>query len=86
MGWLLPALTAERFETQRGVVLNERRQSYENRPYGLAQFAIARALFPDGHPYSLADDRRARRTCGPRRSTTCATSSRATTIRATPRS
>ena len=52
MGWLLPALTAERFETQRGVVLNERRQSYENRPYGLAQFVIARALFPEGHPYS----------------------------------
>jgi zinc protease len=52
MGWLLPALTADRFEAQRGVVLNERRQSYENRPYGLAQFAIARALFPEGHPYS----------------------------------
>ena len=52
MGWLLPALTAERFETQRGVVLNEKRQSYENRPYGLAQFAMARALFPDTHPYS----------------------------------
>ena len=52
MGWLLPALTPERFETQRGVVLNERRQSYENKPYGLAQFAIARSLWPDGHPYS----------------------------------
>ncbi len=52
MGWLLPAVTAERFEAQRGVVLNERRQSYEGRPYGLAQFRIARALFPDGHPYS----------------------------------
>jgi zinc protease len=52
MGWLLPALSAERFETQRGVVLNERRQSYENRPYGLAQFAIMEALFPPAHPYS----------------------------------
>ena len=52
MGWLLPALTPERFETQRGVVLNERRQNYENRPYGLTQFAIARALYPAGHPYS----------------------------------
>src|SRR5258708_5961237 len=31
MGYLLPALTRERFETQRSVVLNERRQSYENR-------------------------------------------------------
>jgi zinc protease len=51
MGWLLPALTDGRLETQRGVVLNERRQSYENRPYGLAQFAIMRALFPAHHPY-----------------------------------
>jgi zinc protease len=52
MGWLLPALTAERFETQRGVVLNERRQSYENRPFGLAQFAIARQIYPADHPYA----------------------------------
>lgn len=51
MGWMLPALTLARFETQRGVVLNERRQSYENRPYGLAQFALLRALFPPDHPY-----------------------------------
>jgi zinc protease len=33
-------------------VLNERRQSYENRPYGLAQFAVMEALFPPAHPYS----------------------------------
>jgi len=52
MGWLLPALTAARFETQRNVVLNERRQSYENRPYGLASFALHQALFPYEHPYS----------------------------------
>jgi zinc protease len=52
MGWLLPALTDARFETQRSVVINERRQNYENRPYGLASFALSRALFPDGHPYS----------------------------------
>jgi zinc protease len=51
MGWLLPALSQERFETQRGVVLNERRQSYENRPYGLAQFALMEALFPEPHSY-----------------------------------
>jgi zinc protease len=51
MGWLLPAVTEERLETQRRVVLNERRQSYENRPYGLAQFAIMEALYPPGHPY-----------------------------------
>jgi len=51
MGWLLPALTDVRFETQRGVVLNERRQNYENRPYGLAQFALMQAMYPADHPY-----------------------------------
>ena len=51
MGWLLPALTDERFTNQRDVVLNERRQSYENRPYGLAQFALLAAIFPPDHPY-----------------------------------
>lgn len=51
MGWLLPALSEERFNTQREVVLNERRQSYENRPYGLAYFALLDALHQGGHPY-----------------------------------
>ncbi len=64
MGYLLPALTRERFETQRDVVLNERRQNYENRPYGMAMMAIASALFPPEHPYhwmtiGAADDIRA---------------------------
>ncbi len=51
MGWLVPALSAERFETEREVVLNERRQSYENRPYGLAHFALSEAIYPSDHPY-----------------------------------
>jgi zinc protease len=51
MGWLVPALSEERFETEREVVLNERRQSYDNRPYGLASFALAEAMFPPEHPY-----------------------------------
>jgi zinc protease len=64
MGYLLPALTAERFQTQRDVVLNERRQNYENRPYGMALMAITAALFPPEHPYhwmtiGAADDIRA---------------------------
>ena len=52
MGHLLPALTAEKFATEREVVLNERRQNYENRPYGLSSVALADALFPPDHPYS----------------------------------
>ena len=54
MGFLLPALTEEKFSNQRDVVLNERRQNYENRPYGIAGLAMLDALFPDGHPYRWA--------------------------------
>jgi zinc protease len=51
MGYLLPALTQGKFSNQRDVVLNERRQNYENRPYGLAPMALLAALFPPDHPY-----------------------------------
>jgi zinc protease len=51
MGYLLPALTEAKFSNQRDVVLNERRQNYENRPYGLAGMAIVSALYPADHPY-----------------------------------
>jgi zinc protease len=51
MGYLLPALTQAKFSNQRDVVLNERRQNYENRPYGLAPMALLAALFPPDHPY-----------------------------------
>jgi zinc protease len=51
MGYLLPALTVQKFENQRDVVLNERSQNYESRPYGLAMMAITAALFPPDHPY-----------------------------------
>src|SRR5262245_15395298 len=51
MGFLLPALTEAKFSNQRDVVLNERRQNYENRPYGLAPMAALAALFPADHPY-----------------------------------
>jgi zinc protease len=51
MGFLLPALTEAKFSNQRDVVLNERRQNYENRPYGLAAMAMLAALYPPDHPY-----------------------------------
>jgi zinc protease len=64
MGHLLPALTDAKFENQRDVVLNERRQNYENRPYGFAVMATVAALYPPDHPYhwltiGSADDLRA---------------------------
>jgi zinc protease len=52
MGFLLDALNQERFDLQREVVKNERRQSYENRPYGMVHETLQPALFPSPHPYS----------------------------------
>ena len=52
MGYLLPALTQAKFDNQREVVLNERRQNYENRPYGLVTGVLGEALYPPDHPYS----------------------------------
>ncbi len=51
MGFLLDALDQQRFDIQRDVVKNERRQTYENRPYGMASWHIQGALFPMPHPY-----------------------------------
>ena len=59
MGYLLPALTRERFEKQRDVVLNERRQNYENRPYGLAVMALIERALSARPSVPLDDDRRA---------------------------
>ena len=52
MGHLLGAVTQARLDEQRGVVKNERRQSYENAPYGRAWEALSAGSFPVGHPYS----------------------------------
>jgi zinc protease len=51
MAHLLPVLDEEMLELQRGVVINERLQHYENRPYGRADERLAELLFPGGHPY-----------------------------------
>jgi len=48
---LLPSLTQERLDNQRDVVKNERRQRYENSPYGMSWIYLSEALFPPGHPY-----------------------------------
>lgn len=51
MGWLLDAMSPEKVDGQRDVVKNERRQSYENRPYGMAFLRMNEALYPEDHPY-----------------------------------
>jgi zinc protease len=51
MGGLLEALTEEKLANQRDVVKNEKRQNYDNRPYGLVGARIAELLYPSDHPY-----------------------------------
>ncbi len=51
MGWLLPGLSQEKLDNQREVVKNERRQTVENEPYGVAEEVLLANLYPEGHPY-----------------------------------
>jgi zinc protease len=51
MAFLLPTLDEKKLAVQRDVVSNERRQSYENRPYGMARLALCDLLYPKPHPY-----------------------------------
>jgi predicted Zn-dependent peptidase len=53
MGFLLPAVTQEALKNQQDVVRNERRQSYENRPYGKVWMWLFENLYPEGHPYHV---------------------------------
>lgn len=47
-------MDSEKLEKQREVVLNERRQTSENRPYGVADLKISELMYPPGHPYHLS--------------------------------
>jgi predicted Zn-dependent peptidase len=51
MGTLLEALSQENLDNQREVVKNEKRWSYDNRPYGDWNERLNELLFPPDHPY-----------------------------------
>ena len=51
MGYLLDTMTPQTVDAQRDVVKNERRQSVENAPYGMADVVLNEMLYPEGHPY-----------------------------------
>ncbi len=51
MGTLLDALSQENLDNQREVVKNEKRWSYDNRPYGSWNEKLQAHLFPPDHPY-----------------------------------
>lgn len=52
MGFLLPTVSYEAFQNQQSVVQNEKRQNYDNRPYGQTSYVIGKLLYPEGHPYN----------------------------------
>lgn len=52
LGWMLETMDVPKVDLQRDVVKNERRQSYENQPYGLVTENLLPAIYPAGHPYS----------------------------------
>ena len=54
MGWMLPTMDSAKVDAQRDIVKNERRQSYENQPYGKAVDILPSAMYPKDHPYSWA--------------------------------
>ncbi len=51
MGFLIDGISQKALDIQRDVVKNERRQSFENAPYGPSSLAMMDTLFPEGHPY-----------------------------------
>ncbi|SHF93491.1 zinc protease [Microbulbifer donghaiensis] len=52
LGWFINTVTEPVLAKEKQVVKNEKRQSYDNRPYGHTQYVIDRNLYPAGHPYS----------------------------------
>lgn len=52
MGYLENTVTQNSLVNQQNVVQNEKRQSYDNAPYGFNQGLILKSLYPKGHPYS----------------------------------
>jgi zinc protease len=52
LGFFINTVTEEVLAKEKQVVKNEKRQSYDNRPYGQTQYVIDKNLYPEGHPYS----------------------------------
>ena len=52
MGWFINTVTDQVLAKEKQVVKNEKRQSYDNRPYGHNQYVIDKNLYPTNHPYN----------------------------------
>lgn len=51
LGWFINTVTDPVLAKEKQVVKNEKRQSYDNAPYGQTSYVIDRALYPEDHPY-----------------------------------
>jgi len=52
MGFFINSVTPKALAIQQNVVQNEKRQGYDNQPYGFTEYLISKSLYPAGHPYS----------------------------------
>ena len=52
LGWFINTVTEPVLEKEKQVVKNEKRQNYDNRPYGHTSYVIGKNMYPEGHPYS----------------------------------
>lgn len=52
MGYMINTVTKKSFAIQQNVVQNEKRQGVDNRPYGHSSYVLAKALYPEDHPYN----------------------------------
>ncbi len=52
LGYMINTVAKNELENEKQVVKNEKRQRVDNRPYGHTGTVIAKALYPEGHPYS----------------------------------
>ena len=86
MGYLLEKVDQAALANQQDVVRNERRQSVENQPYGLADEAAGADAVPEGPSRTTATSSARTKTSRRRSSTTCSGSSASTTRRTTPAS
>ncbi len=51
MGYLLPSLDDDKFNNQLSVVINERKERYDNEPYGRASEILYSNIYSANHPY-----------------------------------
>lgn len=52
MGFLINTVTESAFYNQQEVVQNEKRQRYDNSPYGHTNWVLDKNMYPEGHPYN----------------------------------